>query len=267
MSNFYYNKKIIIIFSFLFSVNIFALDTQASENKNQKCKIYFASALFSQRERQFNTSIASAIEKNTSYEIFLPQKNGFEFSTLEKSLEDMSDEDKTMAMQLVIYYLDMSHVLDSNVVIVILDEELDPGAMVEICYAKLSGKKIIGVRTDARSPYAVSSIIDPGRGMHFFALFQLDYFIYESDSEEKLIQEIITLLHSLNNEKICREINLISENKIAASIKKGAEILFNGIDKNELNNIENIKLIATRYKENKTELQKIYPEVVYHSSS
>ncbi len=264
MYDFCYNKKNIIFLLLLFSINTFSVTPENSNNKSKKCKIYFASALFSQREKQFNTSITSAIEKNTSFEIFLPQRDGFEFSKLEKSLEGMSEKDKIIGLQLIIYYLDMYNVIDSNVVIVILDEDLDPGAMIEISYAKLCGKKIIGIRTDARSPYSVSSSSDPGLGMHFFSLFQLDFFIYSTDSEKQLIHEITTILNSLSKEMICREKpNLTPENELISSIKKGAEILFQGINKNDLKNYENIKLIAKRYKENKMELQKIYPKLVY----
>jgi hypothetical protein len=133
--------------------------------------------------------------------------------------------------------------------------------MIEISYAKLCGKKIIGVRTDARTPYSLS---DPGLGMHFFALFQSDFYIYAPDSEKHVIREIMNLLNTFSKELNCQEkTNLISESEIISSIKNGAEILFHGISKNDLNKPENIKLITKRYIENKTELQKIYPKLIY----
>ena len=56
-----------------------------------------------------------------------------------------------------------------------LDETTDPGVLVEIMFAHMMGKPVLGYRTEARSPYG--TLTDYTRGMHFFKFFPLDAFL------------------------------------------------------------------------------------------
>ena len=56
-----------------------------------------------------------------------------------------------------------------------LDEPTDPGVLVEIMFAHMMGKPVLGYRTEARSPYG--TLFDYTKGMHFFKFFPLDAFL------------------------------------------------------------------------------------------
>jgi hypothetical protein len=72
--------------------------------------------------------------------------------------------------------LDLGHFLyGSDVCIANLDEDLDPGVIVEIMFAKMMGKPVIGYRTEMRTPYGKQT--ECHTGMHFFLYFPCDKFI------------------------------------------------------------------------------------------
>jgi nucleoside 2-deoxyribosyltransferase len=136
------------------------------EHKNTL--IYFASALFNSREL-VNNSIIEQELVNKGYRVFLPQRDGFEFSKLTQILENVLDsKDVNKATEDIIYILDMGWALqNSQIVIGNYDEPMDPGVIVEMCYAMFAcNKPVIGYRTDTRSPYGV--FLSELGGQHFF---------------------------------------------------------------------------------------------------
>jgi len=87
--------------------------------------------------------------------------------------------------------LDLGHFLyGSDVCIANLDEDLDPGVIVEIMFAKMMGKPVIGYRTEMRTPYGKQS--ESTTGMHFFCYFPCDKFI-------SLPNEFLGSIHDGNN--------------------------------------------------------------------
>ena len=55
------------------------------------------------------------------------------------------------------------------------DEPIDPGNLVEVMFAKMLNKPVIGYRTEMRTPYGTQA--DNHVGMHFFCYFPCDKFI------------------------------------------------------------------------------------------
>lgn len=236
-----------------------------------ECKVYFAAALFSLREKLFNRDVVQALEKKHLYNVFLPQRDGFEFYNLDKLLSTrLSPKETIKAEQLIIYYLDMGYFLnDSDLIVAILDEDLDPGVMAEISYGHLMGKYIIGVRTDVRSPYSSH----PETGMHFFPLFQLDDYIFftdfaqdsaEIDTAQEKIAHIINekiLLYNKNHVCAAAPINTINSNSTIQSLQAGAKILFDGMTPEDLHTDEGLKRVIDRYLSHREQLEKIFPKV------
>src|SRR3989344_5444522 len=134
---------------------------------NEQVSIYPAAALFNGRETIFNSLLVEGLEK-LGYKTNFPQRDGFEFGDLSKTLDGkLLDREINTAAQNIIYYLDMGVFLPkSDVILANFDEPLDEGVIVEASYATLMGKFVIGLRTDVRSPYG--SLEDAFRGMHFF---------------------------------------------------------------------------------------------------
>lgn len=234
-----------------------------------QCTIYFASALFSMREKNFNARIVSQLENKYHYKVFLPQRDGFEFVDFKRSLSEHLDKNSIIkAEQLIIYYLDMGYFLPkSNVIISVLDEDLDPGLIVEITYGKLMAKYIIGIRTDVRSPYGQ----EPEAGAHFFPIFQLDDLFYFGNrtATNKEINQTFEIIANVLNEKIkkynqtntCSKppINILDNNPFVQNVRKGAEILFGNLTLEQINSPEGVKIIVDRYLANRQELEKISP--------
>ncbi len=106
------------------------------------------------------------------HRVILPQRDGFEFSALHRALGQVLPADQVPgAVQDIIYYLDMGHFLpQAQVVVANLDEPVDEGVVVEISYAKLANKGVIGIRSDVRTPFGAEP--PRGNGLHFFPAHQ-----------------------------------------------------------------------------------------------
>ena len=139
-------------------------------------QIYFAAALFDDREKLYNKHVTNLL-KSKGYIVKLPQDDGFEFGNLKKSLLDILEPEYVeIALQKIIYYLDMGiFVAESDVIVGNLDEEIDEGVVVEMTYGHDIGKIIIGYTTDVRAPFG--DLYDVSGGTHFFPIFQCDVFI------------------------------------------------------------------------------------------
>lgn len=141
--------------------------------------IYFAASLFNLREKVFNCLLVNRLEER-GYKLNFPQRNGFEFSRLREyaAKKIPADINLDAVVQYIIYLLDMGvFIPKSNVVLANLDEPLDPGVIVEVSYAKMIGKFVLGFRTDVRTPFGNNNLI----GMHIFPSCQCDIFIDRHD--------------------------------------------------------------------------------------
>ena len=196
-------------------------------------EIYFAAPLFNLRETLYNSVLTKLLEDNHKFKVNLPQRDGFEFSNLAKSLGSFNIKDINGALQEIIFYYDLGYLIPkSQVIIANLDEPLDPGVDIEIAHAFLLGKMVIGYRNDSRGPFKVkSSDPDPFRGMHFFPALQCTHFINQTLSPPKthneglyelkrLAEKIIEIIE-LDHKKFSPEINLDKSSGKIRQIFKG----------------------------------------------
>jgi len=116
-------------------------------------KIYCAGPLFNNKEKEEMQEIASALEAN-GFEVFLPQRDGFEFFNLFSTFVDLGVPD-TVARRVLnkaIFTLDVFKVLSTHGLVLNINGRVpDEGAMVEAGIAWNSGKKIVIYKDDARS--------------------------------------------------------------------------------------------------------------------
>ncbi len=229
--------------------------------KQKKPVIYFAASLFNGRETYFNSLLTEKLE-DLGYKVILPQRDGFEFGRLTEALsEKLLPEEIGPAVQMIIYLLDMGiFVPKSNIVLAILEEPQDAGVDVEIAYAKMIGKFVIGLRTDVRSPYG--SISEPLGGMHFFPVYQCDVFIrhYMPSKTVKEREEQLTDLLEKVNQAIKTAETKQESIEINSDINRAAKLLFEGID--DIHSEEGLEKIVLRYLEHKKELEKIGPKIL-----
>lgn len=110
-----------------------------------------------------------------------------------------------------IYLLDVGSLIGkSDIILANLDENMDPGVIVEMMFAKQMGKAVIGYRTDMRAVFG--KMEDFCNGMHFFCFFPCDYFVLvpsyyslgiknRSDSESFMNSIIIELDKAIRHVK------------------------------------------------------------------
>jgi nucleoside 2-deoxyribosyltransferase len=160
---------ILIITSFLLITSPFA------STSPRKIKLYMAAALFNSRETRFNVDLVNRLEAK-NFQALLPQRDGFEYTFLrEAAAKYLPADEVATTVRDFIYLLDMGMFIpNSDVVVANLDEPIDDGVIVEISYAHILGKPVIGFRTDIRSPYGNAEKLG---GLHSFVAFQCDYLI------------------------------------------------------------------------------------------
>lgn len=230
--------------------------------------IYFAAGLFSGREVIFNLTLTHILERR-NYRVLLPQRDGFEFSELRRYLQPLLQESQVgEAVQTIIYLLDMGIFLPmSTVVVATLDEPLDEGVVVEVSYARLMGKFVVGIRTDTRSPFG-SSQTRLG-GIHFFPAFQCDAFIrhpMSGASRKDSIRELKALalaVHEAITSQAPRSGGAIPTNLVPSrltAIRSAAQLLFNG-DIAALKSDAGMRQIAENYCRHRQALEFVHPNV------
>lgn len=164
--------------------------------------MYFAAALFNTKECLFNMAIAKELE-NLGHKIYLPQRDGYNYGELNAQLPDhLSETEKSKAVAWIIYLSELGKVQQSSVILANMDEPLDPGVLIEIMYAKQSGIPTIGYRCDSRTPFGATQSWN--FGMHFFPLFNCDYFISlgnvntgSVEDSEKLIKDLAEQINAV----------------------------------------------------------------------
>ena len=107
----------------------------------EKVKIYFASPLFSDMERWFNTDIVDSLRYTLpeNVEIYLPQEN--------EAINDKSG----YANSVMIAEADTNELLESDFIVAVLDgATIDVGVASEIGVAYAKGIPVIGLYSDSR---------------------------------------------------------------------------------------------------------------------
>lgn len=116
-------------------------------------KIYCAGPLFNPKEREEMLHIAVSLER-AGYPVFLPQRDGLEFSRLLPVLvqRNVSAEDATKILNNAIFCLDVFHVIDSQGLVLNMNGRVpDEGAMVEAGIAWAHDKTLVIFKNDDRS--------------------------------------------------------------------------------------------------------------------
>lgn len=116
-------------------------------------KIYCAGPLFNPKEKQEMEEIASVLENN-NFRVFLPHRDGFEFSNLTETFKEIGipDSDANYFLQKAIFTLDVYQVLDSDGLILNINGRVpDEGAMVEAGIAWNAGKRVVIYKNDSRT--------------------------------------------------------------------------------------------------------------------
>ena len=106
-------------------------------------RVYLASPMFSQAEKDYNLKIAHLLEEY-GYEVFLPQRDGLEAAFLkDKSEQELAE---------LIFNLDYQEVLKADIIFMNIDGRVpDEGANVELGMGYAVGKRCYGFKTDTRS--------------------------------------------------------------------------------------------------------------------
>ena len=229
-----------------------------------KTVVYIAAALFNARETHFNSQLVEGLEK-VGYKTNFPQRDGFEFGNLAKALSEKLQQDQiSSAVQNIIYFLDMGLLIPaSDVVLANLDEPLDEGVVVEISYAKLIGKFVIGLRTDVRSPYGMPN--NCFGGMHFFPAYQTHRFLQfympsktPAERDEQM-NSLVQKIHSIIKEAGVSHQEKIPEyarnNPNIQLVLKSAGLLFSGIE--DIHSDSGLEEITSRYVKHKKILEEI----------
>ena len=230
--------------------------------------IYPAAALFNGRETYFNSRLVESLEEK-GYKTNFPQRDGFEFDNLTKSLAGkLQTNEISSAVQSIIYFLDMGiFVPESDVVLANLDEPLDEGVVVEASYAKLMGKFVIGLRTDVRSPYGNPD--SDLKGMHFFPAYQSNKFISyympaknPKEREEQMSFLIEKIDQTINEECLSHQNRLPDyaiKNPQISPILEGAKLLFGGLS--DIHSDSGLEAISSRYLKYEQILKEMVPKI------
>jgi len=237
--------------------------SRQADQQSSCITIYHAAALFCGREAFFNIQLTQLLEGEFGYLTVLPQRDGFEFGRLHETLEaQMAPHQIASAVATVVYYLDVGRFLPRcDVLVANLDEPLDEGVVTEVCYARLTGKPVIGFRTDARSPYGDRD--DQFAGMHFFPPFQCDEFIHQPmpcrgvDEADAGLRELARRLDIAVQRRADYDRSGSDDLATLASVRRGTSILFDGID--DVHSEAGLNAIAERYLQNIEELRKLGP--------
>jgi hypothetical protein len=236
-----------------------------SHRSTSDLTVYFAGGLFNAAQTCFNIKLTQQLEKWVK-RIYLPQRDGFEFSKLATTLAShLPPAEVSQALQIIIYLLDLGvFVHGSDVLIVNLDEPLDEGAVIEKLWGRMLEKFVIGFRTDVRSPYG--NLNEPLRGMHFFPAHQCHHFIWRSIIPKRPyeVEEQIDILAGElidTMEKKSDLVNIISIPHTDRVIER-AQYLFKLVP--DIHSEEGLTVIVGRYLKRKEWILEIAPVISPH---
>jgi nucleoside 2-deoxyribosyltransferase len=261
---------IILLLSCFSCLNLVYAENLSASKDSKHVRIYIAAALFNSRETRFNLDVVRQLEAK-NYKTLFPQRDGFESERLvELSSVGLSRRDAKTMSSIIIYLYDLGVALaGSNIVVANLDEPLDPGVVVEITFARLIGKPVIGFRTDSRSPYGEWS--DRLGGTHFFVGYQCNYFVrqvVESKTQkdariemQELMDKILVAIRQVNISSTKTIPQFALNNPGVVKILDSAKLLFKGVDE-DIHTRQGLEIIVKRYKANKPQLDQIRPQVI-----
>lgn len=259
-----YSMTLLAVCVFLLSGSVLASTDNA---KSRKIRLYMASALFNGRETQFNLQLAKQLESH-GYKIILPQRDGFEYISLRKAVgRAIPKSDLVQVTRELIYILDMGvFITQSDVVVANLDEPLDEGVVVELTYARLMGKPVIGYRTDSRTPFGG---VDGMGGLHSFVGYQCDYLIREKISYNSLDQSlssITKLATAIHNKVKLFPINeslqlpkYALDNPTISNLLQSAHLVFK--DVHDLHTDQGLKMTVSNIIKHNKEISKLTTSV------
>lgn len=119
-------------------------DYYKCSNFSAMVRIYISAPLFNRMEKEFNAYIDERL-RSMGFETYLPQRDGYEASSLYDSgtmWEDIKSK---------IFKKDVEELKRSEILFMVLDGRVpDEGACVELGMAYTLGKTCIGVQTDSR---------------------------------------------------------------------------------------------------------------------
>ncbi|MCX6705206.1 MAG: nucleoside 2-deoxyribosyltransferase, partial [Candidatus Woesebacteria bacterium] len=229
-------------------------------------EIYSAAELFNGPNTNFNAEVVAGLEVK-GHKVFSPQRDGFEFTTLQNALSELLPPEKIEeAVRKIIYSWDIISINKSDVVIARMDEPQDPGVIHEIDIAQALDVPVITYRTDVRSPYG--SVMDTYGGMHTFpiessvVLIRLMMPSKTLDEAKKDMGNLINLLDSelMKIQGKAPNQNFLNYPENIQRILEIGKILFDGID--NIHSQEGLKEIAKRYLENSGQIEGFGPRVV-----
>ena len=120
-----------------------AYQTKISKTVGHGNKVYFASPMFNQAEKEYNLKITKLLEE-FGYQVFLPQRDGIEAAKLEGKTEE--------ELIKMIFDLDAGEVRKADIIFMNIDGRVpDEGACVELGIAYGIGKRCYGFKTDSHS--------------------------------------------------------------------------------------------------------------------
>ncbi len=189
----------------------------------QRKQIYCAGPLFNPKEKEEMQAIAETLENN-GFNVFLPHRDGFEFTNLSESFIKLgiSSNDARFILNKAIFTLDVFQVLNSDGLILNINGRVpDEGAMVEAGIAWNAGKMIVIFKNDART--LINGNDNP-------LLLGLSDFNVTND-----ISSIPSIFHQLLLEHSERKHKIIDNHRIKKLFEKGQLIfdMSNNIKNND----------------------------------
>lgn len=250
-------KKLAVLCLVLFS---FSTISAVASQSPKKLKVYLSASLFNERETRFNLEFARSLAKQ-GYDVVLPQRDGFEYKALGAAIRSKLPSTSVRAAAAdVIYILNLGKLIpQSDVVIADLDQPIDEGVVVELTYAHLIGKPVIGIRTDLRSPYNEDTSLFGG--VHSFVSYQCDAIINQhqlirneadmSQSMAALTGALAAQLKSINPSSNVLPSYAMS-NPSVAHLSQAASILFDGVQ--NIHSQQGVSEVVNRMASNQSRL-------------
>lgn len=254
------NRKIILSVCVL-ALQLMHMAAYASDTKpSSHLKIYMAASLFNERETSFNLELAKNLERK-GYQVILPQRDGFEYVALTNQIDRHVQHGARALAANTIYLLDMGkYIPESDVVVANLDQPIDEGVVVEITYAHLIGKPVVGVRTDLRSPYNGDQELFGG--VHSFVSYQTNAIamqhqvIRNSEDEQlalnNLTNTIIQKIGMIQPQKSKKLPSYVLSNPNVANLIEASNLLFTDIA--DIHSEDGIKEVVSRVVRNQSKL-------------
>ena len=157
-------------------------------------KVYWANAMFSAADREFNAKCAEVLRK-AGYRVYLPQE-----SAINRETSPYAED---------IFRVDTAEILNSDILVACIDQEtIDPGVACEIGVAFAGGIPIIGLYTDIRQ-YREG----PSR------MYKNPYVIGAIKTLGKIVSNVDELLRAIP-ECLSRRFKKLSENDIRGHFNK-----------------------------------------------